>query len=140
MEGHPLQCERGFTLVEILAVFLVIAVVAASVLFRQSTGSADLISSADRLKTHLRYAQSRSMNSDVIWGIVFSGGTYSLTRDITGTLATEPLPGEGTDTVSLPVSVTGTVSFDSWGRPAGLSTIDIGGVNVIITPETGFIP
>jgi hypothetical protein len=82
----------------------------------------------------------RAMNSDVIWGIQFSGGNYSLIRDMSGTPLTERLPGEINSTVSLPSAVTGSVQFDTWGRPSGLNTIGIGSSTITITPDTGFIP
>jgi MSHA pilin protein MshC len=132
--------DKGFTLVEILAVLLLMGVVSAVLLSGGLGSNADESSAADVLKSHLRYAQSRSMNGDVSWGIQFNGGSYQLIKDVTGTPQTITLPGEGRQSVSLPASVTGSVAFDSWGRPSGLASISLGGRTITITPDTGFIP
>lgn len=132
--------EKGFTLVEMIAVLVLLGVVSALLVFRSSSDQTDVSASADKLKVHLRYAQMRAMNSDVTWGIQFNGGSYSLIRDMTGTPVTERLPGEINSSVSLPSAVTGSVQFDTWGRPSGLNTIGIGVITITITPDTGFIP
>ncbi len=132
--------QHGFTLLEIIVVLLLISIVTATVMFSSSAvENTDVYTAADRLKVHLRYSQIRSMNSDLIWGIVFNGTTYTLMRDISGSPVPELLPGENNSTVNLPGNVTGTVSFDSWGSPSGLSTISLGLTAITITPDTGFI-
>ena len=132
--------EKGFTLVEIITVLILLGVVSAVLISGNLTGDTDLSASADKLKVHLRYAQMRAMNSDVAWGIKFDGGTYSLISDIGGTPGVETLPGESDKTLELPSAVIGTVGFDTWGRPSGPASIGLGSVTIIITPDTGFIP
>ncbi len=132
--------DKGFTTVEIIAVLLVLGVISAVLVSRYSTDSVDDSASADKLKAHLRYTQMRSMNADVIWGVRFGGRSYTLVRDMTGAQTVQTFPGEAETTVSLPASVSGSVQFDSWGRPSGLETIPLGTVTVTITPDTGFIP
>ena len=132
--------EAGFTTVEIIAVLLLLAVITSVIVSRYSTGTVDAAASADKLKVHLRYTQMRAMNSDVSWGMSFSGTGYSLIRDMGGSQTVQNLPGESDTSVSLPASVTGSVQFDTWGRPSGLDSISLGTVTVTITPDTGFIP
>jgi MSHA pilin protein MshC len=132
--------EKGFTMIEIIAVLVLLGVVSALLIFRSSSDQTDESSSADKLKVHLRYAQMRSMNSDVVWGVQFNGGSYSLMQNMTGTPVAETLPGEINSSVSLPTVVTGSVQFDTWGRPTGMNTIGLGSVTITITPDTGFIP
>jgi prepilin-type N-terminal cleavage/methylation domain-containing protein len=132
--------NNGFTLIEIITVLLILGVIAVSLISVFSERSLEESVSADTLKTHLRYAQSRAMNSDVNWEIRFDGTTYTLLRDTGGTPQAEQLPGESRLKVSLPVAVTGRVAFDTWGRPSGLTTIVLGDRTLTITPDTGFIP
>lgn len=132
--------DQGFTLIEIVAVLLVLGVVSAILITGGLSSDTERSASADKLKVHLRYAQSRSMNGDLNWGIKFDGSGYTLFEDITGTPVAEKLPGENSEYVDLPDPVTGTVSFDSWGRPSGLTSISLGSQVVTITPDTGFIP
>lgn len=150
--------KTGFTMVEIIAVLLILGIVAAVVVSRMdSTGSYDLSSQAEVIKGHLRYAQTRAMNSNQVWGINFSSSTaYSLFQN--GSTANRViLPGQDADIVTIPggVSVTtGIVSFDAWGKPctdaagtttqSGLRTLTVskdGATQAIeITPNTGFMP
>ncbi|GAB6094420.1 hypothetical protein JCM14469_06720 [Desulfatiferula olefinivorans] len=133
--------DGGFTLVEIIAVLLLMGIVAALVVAGGlGLGDTDEGAAADVLKTHLRYAQSRAMNGDRAFGIVFSGGGYSLVRDPAGTAVPVRLPGESALTVPLPAAVSGSVTFDTWGRPSGMTSISLGGRIVTITPDTGFVP
>jgi prepilin-type N-terminal cleavage/methylation domain-containing protein len=154
--------NQGFSLVEIIAVLIIMGLIAAVVISRLTDNSSDLIAQTEVVKSHLRYAQSRAMNSDVIWGIVSTGPSYWLFRD--GNTANRvTLPGEDSDTVNLSakgISLEAfTLSFDSWGIPhtdaaasdgqelaaAGPEsqlTISAGGMSrsITITPNTGFIP
>lgn len=132
--------EKGFTIIEIISVLVLIGVLSAIVLLSRSSGDVDMAAGYDTLKVHLRYAQMRSMNSDVIWGVQFSGSSYGLVRDIAGSPSARRFPGESGLSVSLPTPVTGTVQFDAWGRPTGLGSISLGGNTITITPDTGFIP
>ncbi|MEN6422255.1 MAG: prepilin-type N-terminal cleavage/methylation domain-containing protein, partial [Smithella sp.] len=72
--------QGGFTMIEIISVLVIIAIVAAVVIARMASPKEyDLASQAEVVKTHLRLAQSRAMNSSQIWGINISGNTvYSL--------------------------------------------------------------
>jgi MSHA pilin protein MshC len=135
------RSESGFTLVEVITVILLIAVVGAVAIMSGTSGNTDTSARSDQLKTHLRYAQSRAMNSDMGWGVQFVGTAYTLYRlDGAGVKTSVAFPGESGTTVSLPVSITGIVQFDSWGRPSGLSTLILGASTITITPDTGFIP
>lgn len=133
--------DSGFTLVEIIAVLLLLGIVAAMVVAGGlGLGDTEEGAAADVLKTHLRYAQSRAMNGDQAWGILFTGSGYSLIRDPSGTPEPVRLPGESALTVRLPAPVSGSVNFDTWGRPSGLLSISLGGRTITITPDTGFVP
>ena len=128
---HFKKNSRGFTMIEIIAVLLVISIIGAAAMISgvYSTSDYDLTSQTDILESQLRYAQARAMNSDVVWGIEFSSTTtYSLFKyDADSGKVFVDLPGENSSTVvfqddnGTPTGMTVTggiiVSFDSWGRP-----------------------
>jgi len=152
--------SRGFTLIEIIAVLVIIGVVSAIVISRGfSTSIYNLESEADKLRTNLRYAQARAMSSSTLWGINISSATsYSLFNS--GNVGnTVTLPGEDGATVTLSgITITAAqpiVSFDSFGHPytdAPGTTLQVGDRSITLTssdgqPEpititqnTGFIP
>lgn len=150
------QKESGFTVIEIVAVLIVLGILTAVAVSRFSTIGADTVSDFERVKSHLRYAQAKAMaSSSVRWGIQFSNSTYSLFGDTNGNGSIDAgerfvLPGE--ETVNAPLvslSATGIVAFDWWGSPysdvlcntprAG-GSFSLGSKTITITPQTGFIP
>lgn len=149
--------NRGFTLIEVMSALIIIGIVSAIAVSRFGISDTELIIRSEVVKSHLRYAQLRAMNSESVWGISCDGNDYWLFMDgNTGNHIT--LPGEETDPVALSDKNIGmaafTVSFDSWGRPysnasaSGASsgtaiTITSPGASsagIAITAETGFIP
>lgn len=131
--------DDGFTLLEILIVLVLIGIFVTLAVVRHSTSDVTLIAQTEVLKSQLRYAQSRSIDSDVQWGIyyhyngadptdsyylLFNGGDITNIRH---------LPGETHDRVYLgdmaislgasigsnpPTPRTFQIGFDSWGSPA----------------------
>ena len=161
--------SKGFTLIEVIAVLIVLGILSAVVISRiTSTAEVNLKAQTEVLKSHIRYAQFRAMNMksndpahtgcNASFGISISGNTYFLFRDCnTNTGNKVVLPGAGSDTVSLP-NVTlnpssAVISFDDWGRPcsdllgttlaAGNITLSSAGApneTITITNNTGFVP
>jgi len=155
--------QSGFTLLEIILVLHIIAIGSAIVIGRAvHTSNADVISQAEVIKSHLRYAQSRAMNTTVVWGIRSFHGHYWLFRDGSETHKVV-FPGEDTDTVDLTAKGISMdafrLSFDSWGVPYKGSSaspdkklkpgdsesrikVSSGGAHTYIrlTPNTGYIP
>lgn len=155
--------EKGFTFLEIIAVVFIIAIISAVIFSRIFFSNVDLIGQTEVLKTQIRYAQSQSMNSDVIWGIRSSGSDYWLFKD--GNINTKVLlPGEESTTLSwakkgISAAEAFTLSFDDRGIPhtdaaategqelissdpeSQISLTSQGETQIItITPNTGFIP
>ena len=153
--------ESGLTMLEIIVVFIIMGILVSVAAVRVLDTGVGLISETDLIKTHLRYAQGRAMNSSSIWGLNLTGSTYSLFKD--GSTASKVrLPSEEADTRSLPTGLsveTAIISFDAWGVPhtdaaatdgnelaSGDSeaqiTVTKGGdtKTITITPNTGFIP
>jgi type II secretory pathway pseudopilin PulG len=152
----------GFTFFEVIAVLVLISIVSVAVLSREQGADADLPASANVLKAHLRYAQSRALNSSAAWGVAYDAETstyWLFNSEAPGTH--RPLPGEQAGDVDLGASGISiaqgdiTVSFDGWGRPCSdnagttllvadqhLTLKDAGGntATLTITKNTGFIP
>jgi prepilin-type N-terminal cleavage/methylation domain-containing protein len=151
--------QRGFTMIEIISVLVIIAIISAiAVIKMSSTSDYDVISQVEVVKTNLRLAQSRAMNSSRVWGINFSGSsTYSMFEN-GSTANVVRIPNQGADNVTLPNGMTittGIVSFDAWGKPytdaAGTAAQNVTRTvtltnksgdtrNISITKNTGFIP
>lgn len=58
-----LKSIHGFSLVEVIAVLVILIIVSAVIVSQSGTYSTDLVTQTEILKTHLRYAQSMSMAS-----------------------------------------------------------------------------
>jgi MSHA pilin protein MshC len=162
------KCNRGFTAIEVIAVLVILGVIAAVVVARlTSTSTYSVQSVAEELKNHLRFAQTRSMNSNVIWGVYFiSNSQYTIFKN--GSTSSSNLvtpPGADSSTVNLSargISLGGiaagdVVSFDDWGKPytiaavtdtttpqSGTRSITVTGggqtATIQITQNTGYIP
>jgi len=148
----------GFTIIEVLAVLMLMSIVAAiAIVSAPSFSSYQTTPEAEVIKGHLRYAQTRAMDTSTIWGITFAGGSYTLFNNITG--SNPILPGVSSSTATLPSGMTitaGTVSFDTWGTPytdtGATSAQNTGGYRsfnltlgtttalIQVSDNTGFIP
>ena len=72
----PKRYEAGFTIIEIIAVLLLLSIIAATVMGRAiSTENIDLTSQVDKIRNHYRYAHSMAMkHGDAIWGFKRDAG------------------------------------------------------------------
>lgn len=154
--------NSGFTMFEIITVLIVMGIITAFAVGRVADNKPELIAQKEVLKVHLRYAQSRSMNSNDNYGIESNGNTYWLFR-ISSAFRVY-FPGEQSDNIdlsalglSLDMDVVGNIAcFNSKGIPytdydtdnAGnlqaddrTLTLSSGSDNesIIITKNTGFI-
>ena len=135
----------GFTMIEVLAVLLVLAVVMTVILTRTPSVERGAYSQAAIVRSHLRFAQSLAMeNNTESWGISFTPNSYTLFMN--GSPAAIAFPNDNSSTHNLPNGVTitggiGTVLFDEWGSPGpDTVTITINGEAITISRMTGFIP
>ncbi len=134
-------------MLELICVLVLTAIISAVVISRAMDNSVELIGEMEMVKGHLRYAQTRAMNSDQSWGINFSGSSYTLEEN--GAASVTALPGEsgavatlGTGNVSSTVNP---VVFNQWGNPgANVITVTVSdgadSESFTISPLTGFIP
>lgn len=151
--------NSGFTAIEIITVMIVMGIISAFVIGRAMDDKPELIAQKEVLKVHLRYAQSRAMNSNDNYGIISNatGSNYSLFRYNGGSgVVNVSFPGEGPNidlsVLGLSMNADIIVSFDSRGIPymdnsgtlqAGDRTLTLsaGSDNetITITQNTGFI-
>jgi len=149
--------NSGFTVIEIITVMIVMGIITAFAVGRVADNKPELVAQKEVLKVHLRYAQSRSMNSNDSYGIESdaTGDIYWLFR-IVGTNRVN-FPGEQSDHINLSalglsMNANIIVSFDSRGIPytdnsgtlqAGDRTLTLSSgsdnESIIITQNTGFI-
>ena len=115
---------HGFTLIEIVIVMVLISIVAATVFTRSiTTDELNLISRAEKVQSHIRYAQSMAMKTNEVWGIWCTGVQYWLFHGFSGTDVDKgvKLPAESSDKIDL--SGSGLIIpafqlfFDNFGRP-----------------------
>jgi MSHA pilin protein MshC len=153
------QCggQGGFTLFEVIMVLLILGVISYFATTRLFTNEGiSTVSEMDLVKNHLRYAQSRAMNSDMIWGIRFyPPNQYWLFKGNDPVAGKQRLPnvedlvaripGAPTDgsmvlsAITVPDLV---VKFDPFGSPVSSTDIllNLSGGTITITKNTGFIP
>ena len=158
--------NHGFTLIEIIAVLLLMSIIAASVLVRgMDTDQIDLMAQVAKIRNHIRYAQAMAMKrSDKNWGIKCDGNAYWFFEGTNpdDSASQLPLPGEKNSQILLAdidVTVDGfELYFDKYGRPYTAYTDETsntpvsagnplaitisagsGSVTLSITPETGLI-
>jgi MSHA pilin protein MshC len=79
------KSQRGFTLLELIALLVVLGILAVVAAARVTNTDVEVITGADTLKEHIRYAQTMAMNSNpnapsdaTVWGISCSGTSYWL--------------------------------------------------------------
>lgn len=153
--------QKGFTLVEIIAVLAVASIVAAVAISRMaSTDDVNNKARAEALKSHIRYVQMRAMNTDPqvtncnsSYGIHMNTSSYFMFRNCSKSDKVI-LPGSETDEVSLgklQLSVNDKdITYDKYGRPCSdlqgntlytdNQTITLGTETIKITKNTGFVP
>jgi MSHA pilin protein MshC len=142
---HTTHWTSGFTMIEVLAVLLVLAVIMTVILTRTPAINREAFAQAAIIRSHLRFAQSLAMgNNTESWGLSFTPNSYTLF--LNGSPAGIPLPNDRSSTHNLPSGVTitggiGTILFDEWGSPGpDTVTITVNTESISITRLTGFIP
>ncbi len=148
---------NGFSLIEVITVLLLLSILSAIIMPRLIDTGADETVTVDKIKTHLRYAQLRSMDSETNWGIKFDNPSHTYWLFNTTLPNTEDvpiaLPGEEAVQVSFLNTMTfspGLIAFDFLGRPytdsiaqTAFITEDLtlgNGEIITITKNTGYIP
>lgn len=147
----------GFTILEVIAVLIILGIITAFVVSRGTNIKAELSSETEIIKAHLRYAHCLALANDIYsWRITLSSGSpdyYTLSKiNKSDGTETNPinLPNEDSPTHTVPsgISITsglGPVTFDEWGSPGTITqsiTLSDQASNsetITITKNTGFI-
>ena len=140
--------SRGFTMLEIIAVLVILGVLSAVAVSRFTDIGARDVAEANTLKVHLRYAQLRAMGDIVPWGIEIEADQYTLVRQ-DGSVSN--LPGESSSTKDdIEVHIEPVTVWFSAARGQPMNGpdqdprndalgISVGNQTITITAETGFI-
>ena len=162
--------EDGMTLLEVVIGMAIIGILSVVLYGRFHHFNVDLSSQSTTIKSHLRFAQLRALNTSHLWGIKFEQGIYWLFCN-SATDTPVHLPGVGSAKLNLEAeyglsvelvnNASGDnffIAFDSLGRPGteivnttlSVSPDDLNllitgdsGMNsqsLTITAGTGFIP
>jgi prepilin-type N-terminal cleavage/methylation domain-containing protein len=68
--------SKGFTLIEVITVLSILGILSVIVFKNAGKNNSDLLSFSAGLKTHIRYCQSKAMQTDTAaWGIRIDAGT-----------------------------------------------------------------
>jgi type II secretory pathway pseudopilin PulG len=151
VDGAP----SGATLIEMIAVLLILGILTAVVITRSiNVAAIDNRVKTNRLHSHLRYAQSLAMKQNAVRGVKSNGTSYWLfsgtNPDLTENRRT--FPGEGTSIIDF-AGISGfTVFYDGYGRPFSSYTsadtntaltlqlsIQTGALTSALSPETGYV-
>lgn len=139
--------RSGFTLIEVIAVLIILAILSAVAISRLGPDRSELRTETNDLKTALRYAQQMAIASDstIAFGITVTTGGYTLFR--TGGSGNQPrLPGKETSSHSFDnvTATPGTFTFNEWGGLAAGSatattlTASSGSETINVIDETGY--
>ena len=150
------QPARGFTLIELVMVIVLLGVLAALVSMRMPGDGINVGAQAEQLASDIRYTQSLAMSRGQRFRINFTASTYQITND-TGVAQVHPGTGLTAAVALAPAVLSGYnppltnsyLAYDSLGVPytdpttalAALATLTLTSsgeaITVRVAPQTG---
>lgn len=120
MEAFYPKKKRGFTLIELVVVILVLSILAVMVSMQWPSNQLNFSAQAEQLAADLRYTQTLSMTKGQRYCLVLSGSSYQIVNSATSAAV---MLGAGKTTVSLGAGI-------SFGTliPAGLAMVVFDGI------------
>lgn len=114
--------NRGFTIIEIIVVLLLISIIAAAAFQRSiTTDQMNFVSQYDKIQNQVRYPQSIAMKRSEYWGFSCDTNNYWIFTGTNNPANRRLLPGQQQTLISLNdlgVTMDGfTVIFDKYGIP-----------------------
>lgn len=151
MDTTPSSQQTGFTLLELVAVLLLLGILSTSLFLRWSPGASTLSAQAEQLARTLRHAQSLALAQGRSLRFAVQSATAYAITDGAATI-TDPQGAVQAYTLANGVTLAGNnLDFDSLGRPIDAAnnliataqswTLSAAGAtaNVSASPLTGFV-
>lgn len=135
-----MKVQRGFTLVELVMVIVIVGVLSAVAIVRFNPNSFKSAAVVGELAAAIRFAQEKSMSNTGATGyrVTISSSGYAVTQG--GTSITHPVTGQAGYTNSwsdATISPTGTIDFNGYGEPTLGAPLTFGGNQVVISATVG---
>ncbi len=132
--------QYGFTLIEMVAVMVIMATLAVVVLGSFNPSDYELSAVRDELVGALRYAQSMSLSHTgaAHYEVTLNATGYSVTRD--GVAIAHPVTGASayaSNWSGVTLGSSGTVSFDGYGEPSLAGGLAWSGNQLLVTVSVG---
>ncbi len=141
-----MSSQRGFTLIELVMVIIIVGILAAYTVPRIDLHIFDAHVAAQELVEAVRYAQEMSMthSGSAPFQVELDSGANSFQVTQNGSAVSNPMSGGSnyvSDWTNVAIDQSGTIQFDSRGRPiclAGLPACsEPSGSNVTVTVSVG---
>jgi prepilin-type N-terminal cleavage/methylation domain-containing protein len=110
----------GFTLLEIVAVLIILGLITATAMMVTDNTDYNLLSQAQAIRQNIRYAQSMAMKTGAVWGVESDASSYWAFEVVDTVETLRSFPGQETPVVLTDVGVSLAafkVYFNGFGQP-----------------------